>query len=318
MRVVNRMRHRLVALIVAATVVTGCSRRNCFEPAPKDSARAQIKSLSMSCEAYNMVKGRYPVALEDAAEFMQGEKVPQDPWGHEFLYLSSGMYGTHTSDYGYDISCVAPDGTIIANWNTGRREDSYDDGGTRKDQARVHIAAISLACKKYNTKHGRFPAALTDAKAFMSAGKIPQDPWRHEYRYAVAEPNSRYDFEISCTAPDGTVISFASWKAIRPALGVGRPEARANESAQDAVVHREIKMLSIACYNFNMANGRYPVSLEEARAYASFGRIPLTPWGQAYQYATPGTHPGYRCEIFCTSPDGKILANWDDEPFPPQ
>ena len=114
----------VVAIIGMLVTLVGVAVPRYLEGARKDAARAQIKSLGMACEAYNMQKGHYPATLDAAKEFMQGNVIPQDPWKGEYQYSVT----TSHPGYGYEISCTAHDGTTIANWNTGAREDAASGG----------------------------------------------------------------------------------------------------------------------------------------------------------------------------------------------
>jgi general secretion pathway protein G len=80
-------------------------------------ARAQIEGLSKAIDIYRLEVGRYPsteqglgalvLAPSDepkwAGPYLQ-KTIPQDPWGHEYVYRSPGEYGD------YDLLSLGKDG----------------------------------------------------------------------------------------------------------------------------------------------------------------------------------------------------------------
>ena len=85
-------------------------------------ARIQIESIETSLQLYKLDNGNYPTTdqgLEALVEaptvgqlprawreggYMEKGKVPKDPWGTEYVYLSPGVNGD------YDLSSYGPDG----------------------------------------------------------------------------------------------------------------------------------------------------------------------------------------------------------------
>ena len=41
--------------------------------------------------------------------------------------------------------------------------------------------------------------------------------------------------------------------------------------------------------------------------------VPLDPWGNAYQYVSPGSHNPDSYDVWTTGPDGSELGNWSQE-----
>jgi general secretion pathway protein G len=41
--------------------------------------------------------------------------------------------------------------------------------------------------------------------------------------------------------------------------------------------------------------------------------VPLDPWDHQYNYAQPGQHNTDGFDISCTTPEGKLIGNWDDK-----
>jgi general secretion pathway protein G len=92
------------------------------EEARRMKARIQIESVETSLQLYKLDNGYYPTteqglqALVEAPAvgqlprawreggYMEKGKIPKDPWGNEYVYLSPGVNGD------YDLSSYGPDG----------------------------------------------------------------------------------------------------------------------------------------------------------------------------------------------------------------
>jgi general secretion pathway protein G len=92
------------------------------EEAKRLKASLQIESLETAIKLYKLDNGMYPdteqglQALVEEPEtgtllknwrkggYLEKGKVPKDPWGNEFVYLSPGVHGE------YDIISYGPDG----------------------------------------------------------------------------------------------------------------------------------------------------------------------------------------------------------------
>jgi general secretion pathway protein G len=92
------------------------------EEARRMKARVQIESIETALKLYKLDNGSYPAtdqglqALIEAPTvgqlprawreggYLEKGKVPKDPWGNEYVYLSPGVYGD------YDLSSYGPDG----------------------------------------------------------------------------------------------------------------------------------------------------------------------------------------------------------------
>lgn len=108
------------------------------EEAKQLKAKMQIESLETALKLYKLDNGSYPdteqglQALVQKSEtgnvpkkwreggYLEKGKVPPDPWGNEFVYLSPGLQGE------YDILSYGADGVSggegtnkdISNWET--------------------------------------------------------------------------------------------------------------------------------------------------------------------------------------------------------
>jgi general secretion pathway protein G len=92
------------------------------EEARQAKARIQIESIETALKLYKLDSGNYPTteqglqALVEAPSvgqlprnwreggYLEKGKVPKDPWGNEFVYLSPGTQGD------YDLSSYGADG----------------------------------------------------------------------------------------------------------------------------------------------------------------------------------------------------------------
>lgn len=116
--------------ILAALVVPKFAGRT--EQARNTAAQSQIATFGTALDAYEVDNGRYPqgknglndlVAQPRDATNWKGpymkSDIPNDPWGHPYIYECPGKHNTS----GYDISSMGPDGRSgtdddIANWQT--------------------------------------------------------------------------------------------------------------------------------------------------------------------------------------------------------
>ena len=123
----------IIIAILAALVVPNLSGRG--EQARKAAAKADIESnLAASLDLYELDNGRYPTTEQGLKALLEKptsaplpnswngpylkkkKAVPQDPWGHEYVYAAPGKHNTDD----YDLSSYGPDGTEsdddIVNW----------------------------------------------------------------------------------------------------------------------------------------------------------------------------------------------------------
>ena len=85
-------------------------------------AKVQIKNLETALKLYKLDSGNYPATEQGlkaliekpttgqiprnykAEGYLESKKVPQDPWGNDFVYLSPGEHGD------YDLYSLGADG----------------------------------------------------------------------------------------------------------------------------------------------------------------------------------------------------------------
>jgi general secretion pathway protein G len=92
------------------------------DKAKQQTARTQIAILETALKMYKLDNGSYPTTeqgLKALVEpptagnlpknwrkggYLEKGKVPKDPWGNDFVYLSPGSHGD------FDLSCLGKDG----------------------------------------------------------------------------------------------------------------------------------------------------------------------------------------------------------------
>ena len=121
--------------VLAAMVIPNLAGRG--EQARLAAAKADIEAnLAAALDLYELDNGRYPTTEQGLAALLQKttaapepmhwkgpylkkKKVPQDPWGHDYVYASPGTSNTEE----YDLSSYGKDGIEssddITNWEKG-------------------------------------------------------------------------------------------------------------------------------------------------------------------------------------------------------
>jgi len=114
----------LVEMLVVITIIglimalVGPRVLNYLAESKVKAARIQVESFSSSLDLFYLDNGRYPTTSEGlaalaqrpgAAEawngpYVRGGLVPNDPWGHAYIYRSPGEHGA------YDIVSFGSDG----------------------------------------------------------------------------------------------------------------------------------------------------------------------------------------------------------------
>lgn len=114
----------LVEILVVITIIglimalVGPRVLNYLSEAKVKAAKIQIESLSSTLDLFYMDTGRYPSTGEGLAALLQrpagvqewngpylkSAVVPNDPWGHAYVYRMPGEHGT------YDIVSYGSDG----------------------------------------------------------------------------------------------------------------------------------------------------------------------------------------------------------------
>ena len=110
----------VVAIIAILATTAGIYLFGALDDADQAKAKSEIKSLKAAVTAYMLKNNRkLPNTLEEVAPFMDPPKIPKDPWGNAYQYLSPGVHGEiDVFSYGAD---GAPGGegndADIGSWN---------------------------------------------------------------------------------------------------------------------------------------------------------------------------------------------------------
>ena len=95
--------------------------------AQTSKAKADIKSIGLALDMFEVDNGRYPSSLDGLmtkpgnapnwdGPYMK-EGLPKDPWQNQYIYAFPGSHNPH----GYDLSSMGPDGAgggadDVKNW----------------------------------------------------------------------------------------------------------------------------------------------------------------------------------------------------------
>ncbi len=117
--------------ILAAIVIPKFSGRT--EQAKEQAVRTQLSTFRTALDAFEVDNGYYPkgknglqdliVRPRDAQNwrgpYLQTDRIPQDPWGGEYLYECPGRHNPDS----YDVSSMGPAGgeKPIGNWTADAR-----------------------------------------------------------------------------------------------------------------------------------------------------------------------------------------------------
>ena len=80
----------ILGLIMAAVGVSVIPK---LEEAKQDTARLDIANIHNALKLYYTKKGKYPdtgTGLRALVETQNLDKIPLDPWGHEYVYMNEG------------------------------------------------------------------------------------------------------------------------------------------------------------------------------------------------------------------------------------
>jgi len=80
----------ILGLIMAAVGVAVIPK---LDEAKQDTARLDIANIHNALKLYYTKKGKYPdtgTGLRALVETQNLDKIPLDPWGHEYVYMNEG------------------------------------------------------------------------------------------------------------------------------------------------------------------------------------------------------------------------------------
>jgi len=128
----------MVVMIILATLITIVAPRFLGEPEKARRLKAQVTITNMetALKTFYLDNGFYPTTdqgldalmIEPTTDPVPGKyreggylekRVPKDPWGRDYIYLSPGLHGD------YDLASYGPDGILggegkdadIESWN---------------------------------------------------------------------------------------------------------------------------------------------------------------------------------------------------------
>jgi general secretion pathway protein G len=118
--------------ILVAMIVPNIAGRS--DQARKTAARTDIESnLSTALDLYKMDVGQYPTTEQGLSAliteptaspvpeqwngpYLKKKRIPKDPWGHDYVYISPGVNNSES----YDLSSLGASGTEgsdnVNNW----------------------------------------------------------------------------------------------------------------------------------------------------------------------------------------------------------
>jgi general secretion pathway protein G len=95
----------------------------------------------------------------------------------------------------------------------------------------------------------------------------------------------------------------------------------AQKKANIDAAKSQIGLLKTPIQEFMLDENRFPASLDElvnppatgkaVGSYLDNGVLPLDPWGNRYQYQSPGAHNPQSYDLWTISPDGAEIGNWE-------
>jgi len=125
----------LLVLVILATLAaivlpkfTGISERSRVT-----AAQTQISTFKTALGAFEVDMGYYPKSLVDLLKqpgnnaqswhgpYLEGDTVPKDPWGNDYIYTCPGKHNPTS----FDVMSLGPDGQAgtsddICNWTVNR------------------------------------------------------------------------------------------------------------------------------------------------------------------------------------------------------
>ena len=143
-RYTNRKGFTLIEIMVVIVIlamlaaIVGPKLMGRTDDAKVTDARVQIKNIETSLKLYKLDTGSYPTTEQGLAAlvtkptvgtipknykeggYLDSKKVPQDPWGNDYIFVSPGEHGD------YDLSSYGADGAKggegknadISSWDT--------------------------------------------------------------------------------------------------------------------------------------------------------------------------------------------------------
>ena len=114
----------VITLIGLVTAAVGVAVMNQLEKGQMDTARNQAYEIGKSIELYKLQNASYPSTAQGLDALVNPpkgkpimERVPQDPWGNDYIYVVPGAKNTIK----FDVRSKGPDGVEgseddVGNW----------------------------------------------------------------------------------------------------------------------------------------------------------------------------------------------------------
>ena len=114
----------VITLIGLVTAAVGVAVMNQLEKGQMDTARNQAYEIGKSIELYKLQNAGYPSTAQGLDALVNPpkgkpimERVPQDPWGNDYIYVVPGAKNTLK----FDVRSKGPDGVEgseddVGNW----------------------------------------------------------------------------------------------------------------------------------------------------------------------------------------------------------
>lgn len=128
----------VIVILALLAALVGPKLMGRTDDAKVTDARVQIKNIETALKLYKLDSGNYPATEQGLAAlitkptvgiipnnykeggYLESKKIPKDPWGNDYLYVSPGEHGD------YDLFSYGADGAKggegknadIASWDT--------------------------------------------------------------------------------------------------------------------------------------------------------------------------------------------------------
>ena len=114
----------VITLIGLVTAAVGVAVMNQLEKGQMDTARNQAYEIGKSVELYKLQNAGYPSTAQGLNALVSPpkgkpimERVPQDPWGNDYIYVVPGAKNTNK----FDVRSKGPDSVEgseddVGNW----------------------------------------------------------------------------------------------------------------------------------------------------------------------------------------------------------
>lgn len=90
----------VVAIIAILATTAGLYLFGALDDADQTKAMTEIRNLKSAVTAYMIRHRRLPDSLEQVAEFMDPPRIPNDPWGNQYVYTKVDSRNFRIVSYG--------------------------------------------------------------------------------------------------------------------------------------------------------------------------------------------------------------------------